>query len=207
MHKALPNITGKEVVKFGIHEIEPEFVAALREHFPEISPKEIIQFGIHEVTPDFVAEMREEMRAQGYDDLSNKHLVAMYLHDFDPAFVGEMRSVGFENLPVRQLVELWAHNVDARYVERVRARQGNVTPQELVDLRRAERRTAERQMESFYHDLRKLGFRRVSTGELLDLIALGIDTAAIEAAQADDPTVTLHTIIRRKRAAGDAGGT
>ena len=76
---------------------------------------------------------------------------------------------------------------------------------DLIRLRKGERRSTERRVQQLARDLRDLGFRGISTGDVLDLLALGVDRAAIEAAREADPDLTLKGLIRQRRQAAPGG--
>ncbi|NDJ77584.1 MAG: hypothetical protein GYB65_15140, partial [Chloroflexi bacterium] len=203
MREHFPDVSARDIIKFGIHDLTPGYVAEMRAQVPDIDPRAIVQFGIHDITADYVVEMRSDMAERGYGDLGAKELIAMYLHDFDPGYVDLMREQGYEDVSLRLLVKMWAHTIDAHYLDTLREQgRTDLSPRELINLRRAERRDVEWRIGDLKDDLRDLGFRRVTTGQIMDLIALGVDLRAIKEARLEDPAISLNAIIMRHRRAG-----
>ncbi len=199
MRQHFPTITARDIQELGIHAIDPDYVAALRQHIPDLTTHDIRELGIHQISPEWITSIQEKLAPRGITP-TTKDLIAMHLHDFDPAFIDELRRIGFDVLPLRLIIELWAYNVDAFYIEEVRAAgHEDITAEELINMRRSERRTYERQIERIHEDLHDLGFRHFSTGDILDLLALGIDTAYLHQLQSEQPGISLHDVINRRR--------
>jgi hypothetical protein len=202
MKEQFPDLSNDQVIKFGIHDIQPEYVARIKEQLPGIEPQEIVRFGIHQLEPEFVHQLQEEMSNKGYDGLSTQDLVRMAIHDFDPDFVDEMRSVGFEDLTMRELLRLWSYNVDDAYVREVQAEKPDVTPREIIRMRRRERRDYAVAWEEWVGDLTGkgyMGYKRINMGDVADLMSIGVDPDEVEQAQEDDKVSSLRDLFLKLR--------
>jgi hypothetical protein len=149
----------EDLVAMRIHGAGPEFVKELKAlGYERLPVHDLIAMRIHGATASFL----RELKSLGYERLSADDLVALRIHGATPAFIREIAGLGYTRLPAEQLVQLRIHGVTPQYirelmdlgyrhlaaddlvnmkihgvtvdyVKKVKARQSDVTADELVE--------------------------------------------------------------------------
>lgn len=119
MRRLVPGIPVSDIVQLHIHDVEPDFVRAMHAlGFDAMPVGDLVQLGIHDIEPAFVRAMREA----GYAGMPVAELVQFAIHDVEPGFIREMHDLGYDDLSTQELVQMAIHGVDSDYARRLLAR-------------------------------------------------------------------------------------
>ncbi|HYP01964.1 MAG TPA: hypothetical protein VER76_17365 [Pyrinomonadaceae bacterium] len=143
----------------------------------------------------------EDLRSVGYDRLEFKQLMRASSHGVTLAFIREMQSAGYQGLSIEELVRARNHNINGQYVKEVRAMGFDKQPLEKLVRLRNHKITQE-----FINHMRSAGFDGLSIEELIRLRNHRITPEFVNGLKAEGyPDIPVETAIRLKNHDIDGG--
>lgn len=140
----ISNLEPRHLVELKIHDVDLQALRAASEYFEEISAREAVEMGIHNITPEFVEEARRsgisditmkdliEMRihnvdfgmvreANKLDRISPRKVIELAVHGATAEYVREIIESGLPGLTHTNLVEMLVQDVKPGYVNQMLA--------------------------------------------------------------------------------------
>jgi hypothetical protein len=138
----------------------------------------------------------QELRNLGYDHIPAVKLISLWLYNVTPEFVREMRSLGYEQLPLEELYALRVQSVTPQYVEEL----GNLglkhpSVRQLIALR------THSVSPEFIQEIHSLGYENISADQLVSLRVFAITPAFIQKAKAsgEGSNPSVDQLVKLKR--------
>jgi len=130
--KGYGSLPEEKLYAMAVHDVSRAFQRELAElGYARLSIDDLIAMRIHGATPEFI----RAMKSLGYERLSADDLVSMRIHGVTADFIRQLAELGYRGVPVEKLVSMRIHNVTIDYVRRIKARDPEVSPDELVNKR------------------------------------------------------------------------
>lgn len=123
---------------------------------------------------DLTGKFIDDLKTAGYDKLTFEQLRRAKTHDITLQYVRELKSAGFENLTMEQMIRARNHDIDADYVNRAKAMGFERQPLETLIRMRNHDITAE-----FVDQMKTVGFENLSIEQLIRLKNHDITSAFI----------------------------
>lgn len=140
---------------------------------------------------DLLNRMNTTMIEMGYTGLSHDDLRELRSEGVTATYISNIRSLGFTDLTLDQAVRLAGANVSSAFVAMMMELGYELSIDEYIELRRSGL-TAH-----FTSNIHDLGYRDVTTEQLLRMRRIGVTPALIERLKEErGPEITLEEIIR-----------
>src|SRR6266568_3248737 len=109
----MPSFTFDQIIELSEHEVNPDFLKALRNAgLTGLRVEQIIELSEHGVEPSFL----EALRDAGMANLSVEQIIELSEHEVKPAYIKALREAGLVDLTFDQVIELSEREVDPAYV-------------------------------------------------------------------------------------------
>lgn len=143
---------------------------------------------------DLTIKFVEDLKNAGYDKLTFQELRRARTHDITLAYIREMKSAGFENLTMEELVRARNHDVDADFVNQAKAMGFERQSLEtLIRMRNHDITLA------FINEMKSAGFENLSIEGLIRLKNHDVTAGFVNEIKAEGFTdVSAETAIRLK---------
>ncbi|KXJ98645.1 MAG: peptidase M56 BlaR1 [Acidobacteria bacterium OLB17] len=121
-----------DLFKATIFKIDGKFMSEMKATgFPDLSMEDLVKARIFKIDANYVSQIR----AMGYDSGDFERLVKFRIFKVTPEFLNELRSAGLTNISAEDIVKCRIFNIDADFVRKERAKDPNVTIEDLVKMR------------------------------------------------------------------------
>ena len=121
-----------DLVSMRIHGATPEFIRDLKAlGYDHIPVDGLVSLRIHGATPEFI----RDLKALGYEHVPADGLVSMRIHGVSPDYVRQLQELGYRRVPIDSLVSMRIHGVSIDYARKMKERHGEISPDELVNMR------------------------------------------------------------------------
>lgn len=132
-----PNLGLEELVKARIFKVDADFVRQVHEMgFEKQDFEGLVKFRIFKVTPEFLTELKNN----GFSDLSAEEVVKFRIFKVTPELLTTLKNEGFANLSPEEVVKFQIFKIDADFIREARAKDPNVTVEDLVQMKIGVRR-------------------------------------------------------------------
>ncbi len=128
----MPSFTFDQIIELSEHEVNPDFLKALRNAgLTGLRVEQIIELSEHGVEPSFL----EALRDAGMANLSVEQIIELSEHGVEPDYLIKFRDAGIAHLDVEQIIELSEHEVDPVYFIKFReAGLTDLTVEQIIEL-------------------------------------------------------------------------
>lgn len=132
-----PNLDLEDLVKARIFKIDADYVRVVKDMgFGEQGFEGLVKFRIFKVTPEFLTALKN----QGFSNLSSEEVVKFRIFKVTPELLTTLKNEGFANLSAEQVVKFRIFKIDAEFIREARAKDPNVTVEQLVEMKIGVRR-------------------------------------------------------------------
>jgi uncharacterized protein (UPF0335 family) len=136
----------------------------------------------------------EDLKTAGYDKLTFEELRRAKTHDVTPEYIREMRTAGFENLKIEELVRARNHEIDAAFIREVKTMGFERQPLETIIRMRNHEIT-----QGFINEMKSAGFENLSIEALIRLKNHDITAGFVSEIKAEGyADLSAETVIRLK---------
>src|SRR5215472_3039522 len=101
-----PSFTFDQIIELSEHEVDPDFLKALRNAgLTDLSVEQIIELSEQGVEPSFLQALRDA----GMANFSVEQLIELSEHGVEPDYLIKFRDAGIAHLDIDQIIELSEH--------------------------------------------------------------------------------------------------
>src|SRR6266699_1391476 len=113
----MPSFTFDQIIELSEHEVNPDFLKALRNAgLTGLRVEQIIELSEHGVDPVYFIKFREA----GLTDLTVEQIIELSDHEVKPSYARALREAGLMDLSVDQVIELSEHEIKPAYIQALR---------------------------------------------------------------------------------------
>src|SRR6266700_2444783 len=113
----MPSFTFDQIIELSEHEVNPDFLKALRNAgMAGLRVEQIIELSEHGVEPDYLIKFRDA----GIAHLDVEQIIELSEHEVDPVYFIKFREAGLTDLTVEQIIELSDQEVKPSYARALR---------------------------------------------------------------------------------------
>jgi len=126
------NLDIDDLFKATIFKIDGKFMSEMKATgFPNLSMEDLVKARIFKIDANFVSEIR----SMGYDKGNFESLIKFRIFKVTPEFLNELRTAGLSNVSAEDIVKCRIFNIDAEYVRNARAKDPNITIEDIVKMK------------------------------------------------------------------------
>jgi hypothetical protein len=121
-----------DLFKAAIFHIDSAFIAEMKATgFPDLHMEDLVKARIFKIDADYV----RQVRAMGFAEQGLEGLVKFRIFKVTPEFLNEVRAAGLTNLDQEEVVRLRMFNIGPNFIRAEKARDPNVTVEDLVRMK------------------------------------------------------------------------
>jgi hypothetical protein len=121
-----------DLFKAAIFKIDGKFMAEMKATgFPNLGMEDLVKARIFKIDAEFVRDVHE----MGFENQDFEDLVKFRIFKVTPQFLASLKAEGFSNLSAEEVVKFRIFNIDADFIRQAKAKDPNVTVEDMVRMK------------------------------------------------------------------------
>lgn len=129
-------LTAAQLIALYSNVVRADYVESLQSvGYPSLSPADIIALRSNGIT----AEVIKSFQAVKYADFQATNYIAFRSNGVPPSYLKSMTAAGYDKLTPKQIVDMWVAGVTGEFIRDARRGNANPSPEELIELKKREK--------------------------------------------------------------------